>query len=219
MDMVELKARLLALDTASLCDASKSLRVMDAGIRPLQRGRRLIGVAHTATCHEDFLTVIQALRDAAPGEALVVDTRGSLRAVAGELFSTEAQRKGLAGLIIDGPVRDTPRVRELELPVYARAITPMAGTTARLFATQTPVRCGGVTVSPGDIVFGDDDGVVVATVEELAPLIPLAEAIQAREAAILARMAAGESLLDMLNFDEHTQALRAGRESRLTFLV
>ena len=214
-----MKGRLMELDTASLCDACKGLRTMDAGMRPLQRGRKLIGVAHTATCKDDFLTVIKALRDAAPGEALVVDTQGSLRAVAGELFSTEAQRKGLAGLVIDGPVRDTARVRDLDLPVYARAITPMAGTTARLFETQIPVRCGGVTVAPGDIIFGDDDGVIVATVAELEELIPLAEAIQAREATILARMEDGDSLLDMLNFDEHSQALGEGRESRLKFLV
>ncbi len=219
MDFDEIKARLLDLDTPSLCDACKGLRTMDAGMRPLQRGRKLIGIAHTATCKDDFLTVIKALRDATPGEALVVDTQGSLRAVAGELFSTEAQRKGLAGLVIDGPVRDTAHVRELDLPVYARAVTPMAGTTARLFETQIPVRCGGVTVSPGDIVFGDDDGVIVAELAELAELIPLAEAIQAREATILARMEDGESLLDMLNFDEHSQALGAGRESRLKFLV
>lgn len=219
MDFNEIKARLLELDTASLCDACKGLRTMDAGMRPLQRGRKLIGIAHTATCQDDFLTVIKALRDAAPGEALVVDTRGSLRAVAGELFSTEAQRKGLAGLVIDGPVRDTARVRELDLPVYARTITPMAGTTARLFETQTPVRCGGVTVSPGDIIFGDDDGIIVATVAELEELIPLAEAVQVREATILARMEDGDSLLDMLNFDEHSQALGQGRESRLKFLV
>ncbi|MFN8472942.1 MAG: RraA family protein [Anaerolineae bacterium] len=219
MNIGDLKTRLLGLDTASLCDASKSLRVMDAGIRPLRTGRKLIGVAHTATCYDDFLTVIKALRDAAPGAALVVDTRGSLRAVAGELFSTEAQRKGLAGLIIDGPVRDTARVRELDLPVYARTITPMAGTTARLFTTQTPVRCGGVTVSPGDIIFGDDDGIIVAAPEELEPLIPLAEAIQAREARILARLEGGESLLDMLNFDEHARAIQEGRESQLKFLV
>ncbi len=219
MDFDEMKGRLMELDTASLCDACKGLRTMDAGMRPLQRGRKLIGVAHTATCKDDFLTVIKALRDAAPGEALVVDTQGSLRAVAGELFSTEAQRKGLAGLVIDGPVRDTARVRDLDLPVYARAITPMAGTTARLFETQIPVRCGGVTVAPGDIIFGDDDGVIVATVAELEELIPLAEAIQAREATILARMEDGDSLLDMLNFDEHSQALGEGRESRLKFLV
>jgi RraA family protein len=192
---------------------------MDPEMRPVRLGLKLIGRAHTVVCEEDFLTVIKGLQDAVPGEALVVDTRGSRRAVAGELFSAEAARKGLAGIVVDGAVRDTGKIRSLAVPVYARSCNPMAGTTQRIFKTQIPVDCGGVTVHPGDLLFGDDDGIVVATAQEFAEVLPAAEAIQAKEEAILERMGRGESLLSLVSFAEHYREREAGRESALTFLV
>ncbi len=217
MTIDEIKKRLIDLDAASLADANKAVRIIDPAIRPVRLGLKLIGVAHTVRCNEDFLTVIKALQDAAPGEVLVIDTNSSRAAVAGELFATEAQRKGLAGLVIDGPCRDTAKIRTLDLPVYARNAIPVAGTTSSCFETQIPIACGGVTVNPGDILLGDDDGIIVASVAELAELIPLAEAIQAKEATILQRMEQGESLLGMLNFDEHWANVEAGQESQLGF--
>jgi len=192
---------------------------MDPAIRPIRLGLKLAGRAHTVVCEEDFLTVIKALRDACPGEVLVVDTHGSRRAVAGELFATEASRKGLAGIVVDGAVRDTAKIRTLSTPVYSRTILPVAGTTRRIFETQVPVRCGGVVVNPGDVIFGDDDGIVVATEQGFADLIPAAEAIQGKEETALARMGKGESLLAMLNFEEHFREIRANRESALKFLA
>lgn len=217
MDFATIRRRLVELDTACLCDTDKQLRVMDAGIRPLSLGLKLVGRARTAVCEEDFLTVIKALHDALPGEVLVVDTRGSTPAVAGELFSKEAQRKGLAGLVVDGAVRDVAKIRAFGIPVYSRAICPASGTTRRIYETQVPVRCGGVIVNPGDVLFGDDDGIVVASEAQLAELIGAAEAIQKTEAQTVERMERGESLLAMLNFDEHYRAIEAGRESKLKF--
>ena len=95
----DLKLALLELDCASLADADKSIRVMDAGLRAINTGVKLVGVARTVRCHEDFLAVIRALDASQPCDVLIVDTQGSSRAVVGELFSLEATRRGLAGII------------------------------------------------------------------------------------------------------------------------
>lgn len=221
MSFAEIRPRLLNLDTASICDANKTLqgelRVMDSAIRPIRNGLKLLGQAHTVVCHNDFLTVIQGLRDAEPGEVLVVDSQNSTKAVTGNLFPTEALRKGLAGIVNDGPCRDTAVVRTMAIPYYARSVTCLPGESNRLFETQVPVNCGGVTVNPGDILFGDDDGVVVGSVEELTALIPVAEEVQQKEAKLISAMARGVSLLEMLNFDEHCANLAAGKASKLEF--
>lgn len=219
MDFPELKLRLGLIETTHLADTDKAIRVMDPGIRPVRHGLKLIGRAHTISCSEDFMSVIVGLSQAAPGEVLVIDTRGSTRAVAGELFSIEAARRGLGGIVIDGSVRDTATIRTLDFPVYARSTNPVSGTIEKLFDTQIPVRCGGVLVTPGDILFGDDDGILVTSAEELAKLLPLAEQIEARERAVIDRMRRGDSLLEMINFEEHHENLKAGRESALRFLI
>lgn len=215
MDRDALRAELAGLDTAALCDADKSIRVMDAGIRPLRSGPLLLGIARTVRAGGDFLTVLKALREASAGEVLVIDAEGGRLAVAGELFSTEAHRRGLAGIVVDGACRDTRPLRALPMPVYARSSNPLAGSSRELHETQVPVSCGGVTVSPGDVVFGDDDGIVVVAPADLPRLLPAARAIRRAEEEAVRRMRAGESLFDLLNYEEHEAAVREGRESRL----
>ena len=122
-------------------------------------------------------------------------------------------------MVIDGPCRDSAKIRTLPIPYYARSFCPLSGTTSRLFETQIPITCGGVAVHPGDILFGDDDGIVVANAAEISEAIPVAEDIQRKEELLLTKMGEGVSLLQMLNFDEHSEKVRAGEESRLEFLV
>jgi regulator of RNase E activity RraA len=167
----------------------------------------MVGRARTVRCRDDFLTVIKALQESEPGEVLVIDGGGGTRALAGELFATEAARRKLARIAIDGACRDTPKLATLQLPFYARWVCPAAGTAERLGTTQRAVACGGVTVAPGEVVIGDRDGIVVISEAELLALLPRTEEVQRTKAAVLERLERGESLLGMLNFAEHCDAL------------
>jgi 4-hydroxy-4-methyl-2-oxoglutarate aldolase len=219
MDTATLRTRLLALDTSCLCDARKTLRTLDSDIRPIVAGVKMVGRAFTVPCCDDFLRVLKALRDAQPGDVLVVDGQGGRKALAGELFATEARRRGLAGIVVDGAVRDVATIRLLGFPVYSRGITPMAGAMTSLSSSLVPVSCGGVTVAAGDFIIGDDDGVVVGSEAELAEIVPAAEEIQRQEAEVLRRLATGQSLFTMLNVDEHLEAVGSGKKSKLRFIL
>jgi 4-hydroxy-4-methyl-2-oxoglutarate aldolase len=128
-------------------------------------------------------------------------------AVTGELFSSEALNRKLGDIVVDGAVRDTATLRTLSLPVYARFVTPMSGSTSNACDTQVAIQCGGVAVNPGDVIFGDDGGMIVASVAEIERVLPAA----------LARMRGGNSLPTLLNFDEHRSAVTKQSGSKLAF--
>jgi 4-hydroxy-4-methyl-2-oxoglutarate aldolase len=211
--------RLAALQVSSLCDADKGLAVIDPQIHAMVPGSRLAGPAFPVVAHDDHLPLLVALRLAEPGSVLVVATDGHRRAVSGELFATEALRRGLAGIVIDGYCRDVAGLRALGLPVYARGSTPMAGSTRDSGTFGGPVLIGGVEVTAGDLVLGDDDGLVISPPERLAAALPTAEEIERAEQALLRGMAAGRSLPEMTNLDEHLAALAEHRDTALRFTV
>jgi 4-hydroxy-4-methyl-2-oxoglutarate aldolase len=219
MDFKTLKKRLACLDTACICDASKTFRVMDPGIKPVFQGIKMIGIAHTIHCRGDFLSVIKALEEAQEDEVLVIDAEGDKIAFAGEMFATEAQRKKLAGMVIDGGCRDVKQIRNIQFPVYARYQTPMAGGASKVFKTQIRVSCGGVFVSPGDIIFGDDDGIVVMSEKEISAILDIAESVQKVEEKVMKKMEAHSSLFQLMNFSDHYEKISKGKESKLTFTI
>jgi RraA family protein len=216
-DDLSLLSRLERLDASTVSDADKSLRVLPAAIRPVSARSRLLGRAVTANARDDLLSVLGALRQSGPGDVLVVAAGRSQHAVAGELFAAEAVRRGMAGIVIDGFCRDTATLKRMTLPIYARGATPRAASATVLPEVNVPVLLDTVTVSPGDILLGDDDGIIVVTEAELAAVIDKAEAIQVTEDALLSSMAEGVSLFDTLNFDEHVKNLRARQPSSLSF--
>ena len=219
MDFHSIKAKLQLLDTACVCDADKNLRVMDPEIRHLSPIIQMIGMACTVRCRGDLLSVIKALDEARENEVLVIDGGGEKIALSGELFSYEAKRKGLAGIVVDGACRDSSKIRELNFPFYSRYITPMAGTASTIFATQIDVVCGGVQILPGDIIFGDSDGIVVINPGEVEGILKTAAQIQLTEEKVQAQLERGKSLLSLLNYREHYKKVGRGEESKLTFLV
>lgn len=208
--------RLQRIDASSLSDANKDLRVVSSAIRAVNPGVRLLGRAVTARADADLMSVIAALRQSAPGDVLVVEAGSRDRAVAGELFATEATRRGVAGIVLDGLCRDTPTLHTMVLPVFARGATPRACPARKVPVTQVPVTIGGVVVSPGDLLLGDDDGIVVGTEHEFAAAIDQAERIQAGEADLRAAVHAGASLFAAMNYKDHLARLEAGEESALS---
>ena len=211
--------QLATLETSMLADMNKQIRALDAGIRRINPGRKLLGRARTAACRNDFLTVMRVLADAQPGDVLVIDGRGGHLALAGEMFTLEARRKGLGGIIVDGMVRDSEAMQSIDLPVYARGVHPVAGTIQNIGEIQTTISCGGITVAPGDVVFGDADGVVCGTDQELAVLIPGALELMENETKAFAAFETGAGLMDMLNFEEHYAKRAAGEDSNLSYIL
>lgn len=217
MMMTDLLARLGQLSTTSLVDASPALRILPNRLHPVAPGRHLVGRVVTARANRDLMSVIHALRESGPGDVLVVDAGGDDRAVAGELFGTEAQRRGLAGVVILGRSRDTATLRGLRMPVWSTGVAPNAYAAKALPETGVALSLDGVRVEPGELVVGDGDGLVVGSQDEFGAAVDAAEAIEAREKALQARMLDGASLFDVMNYDEHLAALRDGRPGGLAF--
>lgn len=221
--------RLRGMDTCALCDASVKRARAVATVKPLRQGYKMVGRVRTVHVDGDFLEVICAIREAEPGDVLMIDA--SMRGLPedsawpragglfGELLAYEALRRGVAGMVIDGNCRDTPITQHMDMPIYSRGTHPNAGTAWNRGRTQCEVLMGGVIVEPGEYVLGDDDGVVVCSEEELLEWLPKAEVIQQVEAGMLAHIQSGGSLFDKIpNFDEHLAALSRGdKDSRLKF--
>lgn len=217
--MSDLVRRLRAVQVSSLCDADKSLPVVDPAIRAMVPDVAMAGPAVTVSCVDDHLPMFAALRAAAPGSVLVVAGAGGHRAVAGELFATEAHRRGLAGIVVDGLVRDVRGLRRIGLPVFARGTCPASGSVRDPGTVDEPVSFGGIVVSPGDLVCGDDDGLLVAPPDRLAALVDTAEEIERAERALVEQMGRGTELHGLTTVDAHVAALGRGEDSALGFRV
>ena len=185
-----------AYDTPSISDLMNRLYALELGIQVLtDPATAVAGPACTVKCYPgDNLMVHKVLDLAEPGDVVVIDTSGSqMTAVLGDLISTKARHRGIAGFIVDGLVRDIAAIRALgDFPVFARGVTPIVPLHRGPGEIGYPVSAGGVVVCPGDIVVGDLNGVVVVPRGIAPDLLERLRRRKAAEADYTAAVARGE---------------------------
>jgi len=166
-------------------DVLEREQIMDYGIRPLWDGMpRIAGPAYPVACAAGDNLMLHAAIYHAPAGSVVVVQAGDLDfAVAGGNVCATAQKNGIAGFVIDGLIRDLGEIRDIGFPVFARGIIPKPGGKFGEGMFHGTVRCGGVTVSPGDIVIADEEGIAVVPVSEIASCHSAAAERAARDAA------------------------------------
>ncbi|MDP9994007.1 RraA family protein [Variovorax boronicumulans] len=164
------------------------------GLHRFHRHRKLVGTAITVkTRPGDNLLIYKALMMASPGHVLVIDGGGDTNnALVGELIMLYAQQRGCTGIVLDGAIRDAAAFREADFPCYARAAIHRGPYKNGPGAVNVPVSVGGQIVQPGDIVVGDDDGIVTFPPTEAARVLDAIEQTARFEAAIKAEIANGK---------------------------
>ena len=164
-DKTELKKAFSLVSTPNISDAMHKTGAMK-GIRPVKLGFHMVGRALTvSTIDGDWAKPIEAIDKAEKGTVIVVDVKGGETAIWGELATWSAKLKGIAGVVIDGAVRDLDDIVKIDFPIFCRHISPNAGEPKGFGEIGAEITCGGQTVRTGDWVIGDDSGVVVVPQE------------------------------------------------------
>jgi len=161
---------------AILADVAGRRGALHGRIKALRPDMKLAGTAFTVEVRPgDNLMIHAAMQMAKPGDILVVDGKGDqTAALMGTLMITACRRLGIAGVVIDGAVRDSLEIEEMKFPVFSFGTNPNGPTKLVPGRIGHPVSVGGVTVHPGDFILGDADGVVVVERAKLESLLPLA---------------------------------------------
>lgn len=185
--------------TGNLCNANPAVRPVSSAIRPLIPGVRIAGRACTARIRPGQNAAIhRAVHGAEPGDILVVDGAASERfGPFGDLLADCCKARGMAGGVFDCTVRDSADIAALGFQVFSRGFHPEATAKTDPGETDIPVVIGGVIIAPGDVVVGDDDGVVVIPAGIAAEVLDQVTAVAAREETIRSRILAGETTYEI----------------------
>ena len=167
-------------------------------IKPISRTMKMVGPAYTVRIlGKDSCAMYKAIQEAPKGSVLVIDRAGDeVYACVGEMVARNAQARGIAGIVIDGPATDSVWIEKMGYPVFCAGIS-VATTNVWGLSGQynLPVSCGGAAVHPGDIVFGDADGVIVMPPDNYEAYLEKAEAAVQREKKMREDFAAGKFAL------------------------
>ena len=195
------------LPTGNIADSNINAArqgVMDSGIKPVNSKSKMMGRAFPVKCFPgDNLAIHQAIYAAGAGDVLIIDCGGYTEAGHfGDIMANACQIHGLAGVVIDGSCRDSEDIRKLNIPVFARNFHPGGTVKESLAITGQPVIVGGIHVHPGDIIFGDCDGVVVIPQKYEDDVLNAAMQKYQKEQDILKLLAAGKTTLEIYSFDK-----------------
>lgn len=185
--------QLAALPTPNISDNMQRHYGASAALRPYHHGGKLVGPAFTVkTRPGDNLLVHKAIDMAAAGDVIVVDAGGEVaQAIIGEIMTSHAAKRGIAGFVIDGAIRDADAIASAGLPVYALGVTHRGPYKDGPGEINVPVSIAGMVIHPGDIIVGDADGVLAIPQDLAEGVIVAATAQYRKEEATLAAIAAG----------------------------
>jgi 4-hydroxy-4-methyl-2-oxoglutarate aldolase len=197
----EVIRQIAEFDAATLYEAAGQRGMVDPAIKPMWEGAKICGPAVTVSCPpRDNLMLHHAVALAAPGSVLVATAERYQYAGAwGEVLSVAAQARGIAGLVIDGAVRDIEAIMERRFPVFSRGLAIGACKKEQIGTLQEPIDLGGVTVRSGDIVVGTGDGVVILDSRSIEQVLRDAVARRERESEIFRQLQAGKTTIEVLN--------------------
>lgn len=199
--MEKIVERITKLNTSNISDAMDRLGIecCALGIRPLRFGQKICGRAYTVCyipCDDHKGTVGDFLDDVAPGQVVVIDNGGRENCtVWGDIMARTAHDRGIAGTVIDGVCRDVTTVLECGYPIFSKGYYMRTGKDrVCVAAINTTVKISGIEVNPGDIIFGDDNGVVVIPNSIASQVVDIAEMIEEKEQQIVDMVMNGYSL-------------------------
>ncbi len=184
---------LRGVPTPNISDSLGKLAPAGTALKPLHRGGTMAGRAITARVPPgDNLMAYKAILEAGPGDVVVIDAGGLVeQATIGEIMTTWAATRGLAGMVVHGAVRDVDVLAAADFPVYAAGFTHRGPYKDGPGELNVTVSLGGMVVAPGDLVVGDANGVVVVPYDDIGRVVAAAQAIQQREDALVRQIQAG----------------------------
>ena len=190
---LELARQFLQVPVANVSDCMSRMTAGCARLRPMHDGTAMAGPAFTIkTRPGDNLLIHKALKLAQPGDVIVVDAGGDLtNALIGEIMVGEAKLKGLGGIVINGAIRDSAVIRKDGFPVFAAGVTHRGPYKDGPGEINVPIAIDGMVIEPGDLVIGDDDGLLCVPYDRAEQLLAAARQKQEIEAVMVAEIADG----------------------------
>ena len=200
----ELINRYRELDSATVHEASGARGALSSRIKPISPEMKVCGPAVTVKVKPgDNLILHKAIYVALPGDVIVADADGFLEAGPwGEIMAVAAMARGIAGLVINGSVRDSQAMKNLGFPVFSCGLCIKGTEKISLGLINHPLNLDNVTINPGDLIVGDRDGVVVVRREDAAQVLEKSLAREEKEKTIMERLRKGESTLDIYGFGD-----------------